>query len=205
MYDELKGVPQEELSDALKELLRKMLTEHRKVLFNGNGYTDEWVKEAESRGLDNLKSLPEAMPRWISEKSIKLFTKHGIFTKEETASRYEILLENYSKTIHIESLTLQEMVRKDFIQGLVAYMKDLAGEARRRKQHPSGCGLRAGAENCLHAGCGCRKDPGRPGEAGAGYKEGGGDGGPQESAAIYQEVRLPTWKRFAKMSTMRRL
>ena len=126
MYDELKGVPQEELSDALKELLRKMLTEHRKVLFNGNGYTDEWVKEAESRGLDNLKSLPEAMPRWISEKSIKLFTKHQILTKEELLSRYEIVLENYSKAIHIESLTLQEMVRKEFADGMIAYVKDLA-------------------------------------------------------------------------------
>ena len=126
MYDELKGVPQEELFDALKELLRKMLTEHRKVLFNGNGYTDEWVKEAESRGLDNLKSLPEAMPRWISEKSIRLFTKHHILTKEELLSRYEIVLENYSKAIHIESLTLQEMVRKDFADGMIAYVKDLA-------------------------------------------------------------------------------
>ena len=126
MYDELKGVPQEELSDALKELLRKMLTEHRKVLFNGNGYTDEWVKEAESRGLDNLKSLPEAMPRWISEKSVRLFTKHHILTKEELLSRYEIVLENYSKAIHIESLTLQEMVRKDFADGMIAYVKDLA-------------------------------------------------------------------------------
>jgi len=126
MYDELKGVPQEELSDALKELLRKMLTEHRKVLFNGNGYTDEWVKEAESRGLDNLKSLPDAMPRWISEKSVRLFTKHHILTKEELLSRYEIVLENYSKAIHIESLTLQEMVRKDFADGMIAYVKDLA-------------------------------------------------------------------------------
>ena len=126
MYDELKGVPQEELSDALKELLRKMLTEHRKVLFNGNGYTDEWVKEAESRGLDNLKSLPEAMPRWISEKSVRLFTKHHILTKEELLSRYEIVLENYSKAIHIESLTLQEMVRKEFADGMIAYVKDLA-------------------------------------------------------------------------------
>ena len=133
MYDELKGVPQEELSDALKELLRKMLTEHRKVLFNGNGYTDEWVKEAESRGLDNLKSLPEAMPRWISEKSVRLFTKHHILTKEELLSRYEIVLENYSKAIHIESLTLQEMVRKDFADGMIAYVKDLSEVLGARK------------------------------------------------------------------------
>ena len=126
MYDELTGVPQEEFSDVLKDLLRKMLTEHKKVLFNGNGYTEEWVQEAESRGLDNLKSLPEAMPRWISEKSIRLFTKHHILTKEELLSRYEIVLENYSKAIHIESLTLQEMVRKEFADGMIAYVKDLA-------------------------------------------------------------------------------
>ena len=126
MYDELTGVPQEEFSDALKDLLRKMLTEHKKVLFNGNGYTEEWVQEAESRGLDNLKSLPEAMPRWISEKSIRLFTKHHILTKEELLSRYEIVLENYSKAIHIESLTLQEMIRKEFADGMIAYVKDLA-------------------------------------------------------------------------------
>ena len=134
MYEALKDVPQEKLGEALHELLRTMLIEHKRILFNGNGYTDEWIEEAERRGLDNLKALPDAMPRWISDKSLDLFTKHGIFTKEEIYSRYEILLENYVKTIHIESLTMQEMVRKDFIAGLVAYMKELAAETVQKKQ-----------------------------------------------------------------------
>ena len=133
MYEVLKDVPQEKLPEAIHTLLRDLLIRHKRVLFNGNGYTQEWVEEAERRGLDNLKSLPECMPRWISEKSIDLFTRHGIFTKEEIFSRYDILLENYVKTIHIESLTMQEMVRKDFISGLVAYMKELTTEAVQKK------------------------------------------------------------------------
>ena len=133
IYDELKDVPKEQQTESLKKLLGERITAHKKVLFNGNGYTDEWVEEAGRRGLDNLKSLPEAMPRWISDKSVSLFARHGILTKEEMYSRYEILLENYSKAIHIESLTLQEMVRKDFIQGLVGYMADLAEEAAGKK------------------------------------------------------------------------
>ncbi|MGI6107165.1 MAG: glutamine synthetase III [Lachnospiraceae bacterium] len=134
MYDRLKDVPKDQLDNEISKLLREMLTKHKRVLFNGNGYTDEWVAEAERRGLDNLKSLPEAMPRLISEKSIKLFGKHKVFTKEELYSRYEIFLENYSKTIHIESLTMQEMVRKDFTNGLVKYMKDITDEVIKKKQ-----------------------------------------------------------------------
>ncbi len=134
MYEALKDVAPEELDEAVKALLKKMLDAHKKVLFNGNGYTDEWVEEAEKRGLDNLKSLPEAMPRLVSDKAVQLFTKHAIFTKEELDSRYEIFLENYIKTIHIESLTMQEMVRKDFTTGLVQYMKDVTNEALKKKQ-----------------------------------------------------------------------
>ena len=134
IYEEIKDVPAEELEDRLKDVLRKKLAAHRRILFNGNGYTDEWVREAEARGLDNLKSVPEAMPRWISDKSISLFTRHNILTREEMLSRYEILLENYCKTIHIESLTLQEMVRKDFSDALVNYMDTLAEEALAKKK-----------------------------------------------------------------------
>ena len=134
IYDELKDVKKEELDTEVKKLLKKLLDEHKKVLFNGNGYTDEWLEEAEKRGLDNLKSLPDAMPRLVSDKSVDLFTKHKVFTEEELQSRYEIFLENYSKTIHIESLTMQEMVRKDFTSGLVSYMKDVTNEALKKKQ-----------------------------------------------------------------------
>ena len=131
--DALEGVPAEELDQAVHQYIREELVAHKRILFNGNGYTDEWVEEAQRRGLDNLRSLPEAMPRWISDKSIALFTGHGIFSKEEIYSRYEILLENYSKTVHIESLTLQEMVRKDFTAGLVSYLKELTQEASLKK------------------------------------------------------------------------
>ena len=134
IYEALKDVKAEDMDEAVQALLKKLLAEHKKVIFNGNGYTDEWIEEAEKRGLDNLKSLPDAMPRLITDKSITLFTKHGVFTEEELQSRYEIFLENYSKTIHIESLTMQEMVRKDFTSGLVSYMKDVTNEALKKKQ-----------------------------------------------------------------------
>jgi glutamine synthetase len=134
MYAQLEGKEGEELQESLHELLREMLKEHKRILFSGNGYTEEWVEEAARRGLDNLKSVPECMPRWISQKNIDLFTGHGVLTKEEIFSRYEILLENYSKEIHIESLTMQEMIRKDFVSGLVAYMNDLSKEALQKKQ-----------------------------------------------------------------------
>ena len=131
--DILKDVPAGERDAKILEIAKEALQNHKRILFNGNGYTDEWVAEAERRGLDNLKSLPEAMPRLISGKSIDLFKKHGVFTEEELRSRYEINLENYVKTVHIESLAMQEMVRKDFTAGLVAYTKDLTAEASQKK------------------------------------------------------------------------
>ncbi len=133
MYDKLKDVAADKLEEEVTKLLRSMLLDHKKVLFNGNGYTDEWIEEAEKRGLYNLKSLPQAMPRLVADKNKKLFTDHGIYTDAEVEARYEINLENYSKTIHIESLALQEMVRKDFTGSLVSYMKDLTEEALQKK------------------------------------------------------------------------
>ena len=138
IYEALKDVAPADMDDAAHALLRDMLTKHKRILFNGNGYTEEWVEEAARRGLANLGSLPDAMPHFISEKSLDLFTKHGIFTKEEVLSRYEILLENYAKTIHIEALTLMEMVRKDFTTGLVRYMKDVTTEALKKRDLLSG-------------------------------------------------------------------
>ena len=133
LYEKLAPFKGEELKAKTAEVLKETLVAHKRVLFNGNGYTEEWVKEAAKRGLPNLKSLPDAMPYWISDESIELFTKHGIFTKEEIHSRYEILLENYSKSVHIESLTMQEMVRKDLTEGIVAYEKDLSKEVAQKK------------------------------------------------------------------------
>ncbi len=129
MCDQLEKAPKDNIDESIRHLLREMYIKHKRIIFDGNGYTDEWVEEAKRRGLDNLKTVPDAIPRWISDKSVELFTKHKVLTEEELYSRYDILLENYSKTIHIESLTLQEIVRKDFMYGLLAYMKDLTGEA----------------------------------------------------------------------------
>ena len=125
--DSLESVAEKDRKTVLRDLLREMLAEHKRVLFDGNGYTEEWVEEARRRGLKNLPTLPDAMPAWISEKTISLFEKHGILTRQEILSRHEILLENYAKAIHIEALTLQEMARKDFMEGLLSYMDDLAG------------------------------------------------------------------------------
>ena len=141
LYDKISGFTGEELKEKVMEVLKEELIAHKRVLFNGNGYTEEWVAEAEKRGLANLKSLPAAMPYWISDEAIELFTKHKIFTKEEIFSRYDILLENYSKSIHIEALTMQEMVRKDLTEGLVAYQKDLSKELIQKKSLLDGaCG-----------------------------------------------------------------
>ena len=132
-YDRLKDVAPSGMDDAVRGLLQEMLGKHKRILFNGNGYTDEWVEEAGRRGLANLSSLPDAVPHFITDKSIALFTKYGIYTREEILSRYEIYLENYVKTVHIEALTLMEMVRKDFTTGLVRYMKDVTTEALRKR------------------------------------------------------------------------
>ncbi len=146
IYEKIEGCSKDELKDKVMEILRETLAEHKKVLFNGNGYTDEWVEEAKKRGLPNLKSLPDAMPYWISDESMDLFTKHNIFTKEELKSRYDILLENYSKSIHIEALTMQEMVRKDLTEGIIAYEKDLTKEMMQKKS------VMEGAECVLESG-----------------------------------------------------
>lgn len=129
----LKDVPETEMESAVHALLKKTLEEHKRIIFNGNGYTDEWVEEAEKRGLYNLKSTPDALPHFIAEKNVALFTKHGIFTKEELNSRYEIWLENYYKTINIESNTLAEMIQKQVIPSVFTYVEKLADTAAAKK------------------------------------------------------------------------
>ena len=129
----LKDVPEEEMESAVHALLKKTIEEHKRIIFNGNGYTDEWVEEAEKRGLYNLKTTPDALPHFIAEKNIELFTKPGIFTKEELFSRYEIWLENYYKTINIESNTLAEMIQKQVIPSVYTYVEKLADTAAAKK------------------------------------------------------------------------
>ena len=130
----LEGVAPKDLEEEAMKLVKKLLKKHRRIIFNGNGYTDEWVAEAEKRGLYNLKSLPEAMPQIKAKKNKELFEKHHVFTETEIDSRYEIYLENYSKTIRIEALTMLEMVKKDFTDGLMAYETALTDTAIQKKQ-----------------------------------------------------------------------
>ena len=129
----LKDVPEEEMESAVHALLKKTIEEHKRIIFNGNGYTDEWLEEAEKRGLYNLKTTPDALPHFIAEKNIELFTKHGIFTREELFSRYDIWLENYYKTINIESNTLAEMIQKQVIPSVYTYVEKLADTAAAKK------------------------------------------------------------------------
>lgn len=130
---ELDGVSAEDMEHAVHELIKRAIKKHKRVVFNGNGYTDEWIEEAAARGLYNLKSTPDALPMWIADKNIKLFTEHKIFTKEELHSRYEIWLENYSKTINIESNTMVEMIQKDLMPSVLTYMEQIASTASMKK------------------------------------------------------------------------
>ena len=111
---------------ALDTLLKRELTAHKRIIFNGNGYAEEWVKEAERRGLKNLKSTVDALPAFIDKKAIDVFTKHNVFTEQELYSRYDIQLENYYKVIDIEALTMDAMVKKNIMAAANDYQYSLA-------------------------------------------------------------------------------
>lgn len=110
----------------LKDLIKKIIKEHKRIIFNGNNYSNEWMKEAAKRGLYNLKTTPEALPHFISKKNIKLLTKYNVLTEAELHSRYEIVMENYCKIIHIEALTLTDMLKKSIIPFSLGYCGELA-------------------------------------------------------------------------------
>ena len=130
-YDEL--VNADDLETALKELVKKTLTEHQNIIFNGDNYSDEWVKEAEKRGLCNYRSLPEAMEHYIDRKNIDLFVKNGILNEPEILARYEIELEQYAKQIRIEALTMVEMAEKNMLPSVISFVKELADTAIAKK------------------------------------------------------------------------
>lgn len=118
---------------AVVNLIRETVIAHKRIIFNGDGYTDAWVEEAKSRGLLNLKSTPEALPYMVKDKNISLFVKHGIFTEAEIRSRLEISLEIYSKAIRIEALAMLEMLFKDILPAASAYSTDLTTAAQGKK------------------------------------------------------------------------
>ncbi|MEI2990684.1 MAG: glutamine synthetase III [Blautia faecicola] len=132
-YTELEGTKPEDMEQAVHELIKRAIRKHKKVIFNGNGYTDEWVAEAEKRGLYNLPSTPDCLPQLLADKNVELFTKHHVFTKEELTSRYEIKLENYVKTIGIEARTLAEMITKDFLPAVSTYAAEVSKNAATKK------------------------------------------------------------------------
>ena len=125
--DELEGA--EDFDAALHELIRRTIKEHKRVIFNGNGYDDKWIAEAESRGLLNLKTTPEAMQLLIDPENVRMLTEEGVFSETEIRSRYEIQLENYVKTVRIEANTMIDMVRKEILPAIAAYAKDTAETA----------------------------------------------------------------------------
>lgn len=110
----------------LDTLVRKTIKEHKRIVFNGDSYTDSWVAEAEKRGLLNLKTTVDAMPHFLDKKNVKLFAKHHIFTESEMHSRYEVSMENYSKTLNIEALTMIDMANKQILPAVEKYMDDLS-------------------------------------------------------------------------------
>ena len=144
-YEKLKDVPADEMESAVHELLKQTIIDHKRVIFNGNGYTDEWLEEAKKRGLYNLVSTPDALPHFIDEKNEKLLTSHHIFTDAELHSRYEIKMENYVKTLHIEANTLVEIIQKDLLPSITTYMKKLAQTASLKKSVVPGISVSAEA------------------------------------------------------------
>ena len=131
-----------DLEAAVYDLVKETYLAHKRIVFNGNGYTDEWVEEAAKRGLLNLKSTPEAIPYLGSPKNVALFEKHHIFTETEVKSRVEILLENYSTTISIEAATALDMFHKDILPAVAAYTEDLTRAVLDKKA----AGISAGFE-----------------------------------------------------------
>ena len=124
---------------ALHKMIKKTIKDHKKIIFNGNGYDDAWIKEAtEKRGLLNLRTTPDAMPAMLSEKNVKMLTSHRIFSPAELHSRYEILLENYSKTVNIEALTMVDMANKEILPAVEKYTKSLADTLAAKKAAVAG-------------------------------------------------------------------
>ncbi len=117
----------DDFKGALGDLIRETIAAHKRIIFNGNNYSDEWVQEAERRGLSNLKTTVDALPALVSRKNMDVFIRHHVFSESEIHSRYEILLENYCKTLHIEALTMVDLVNREIIPACIAYQNKLAG------------------------------------------------------------------------------
>ncbi len=132
-----------DFEQAVHDLIKEYLTKHQRIIFNGNGYSDEWIVEAEKRGLPNIKSMVEAVETLTTDKAVKLFEKFGIFTRAELESREEILYETYAKTINIEALTMIDMASKQILPAVVKYTKELADTVLAVKEAGADAGVQA--------------------------------------------------------------
>jgi len=129
--DELEKA--DDVNLAVDELIRKTIKKHKRIIFSGNNYSEEWVKEAKERGLLNISSTPEAIPYLIDKKNIDLFTKHAVYNEAELEARCEILLETYVKTVNIEALTMVDMIKKDIIPAVSGYTEEISNAALAKK------------------------------------------------------------------------
>ena len=115
-----------DLESDVRKIVRKVMKEHKRIIFNGDGYSEAWTEEAKRRGLLNLPTTVDALPRYLDQKNVELFTSHKIYTEAEMEARYETILEEYSKTLHIEALTMSQMVRQEILPAVSAYAASLA-------------------------------------------------------------------------------
>ena len=113
-------------NSALHDLIQETIQEHKRIIFNGNGYDDTWVKEAEKRGLLNLRSTPDCLPYFMQQKNVTLFEKHRVLSATEMRARYEIMLDNYSKILHIEAVTMIDMANKDLLPAYSTFVRQLS-------------------------------------------------------------------------------
>ena len=127
----------ENFNETLHNLIRKTITDHKRIIFNGNGYEDRWINEAKERGLANLSTTPDALPHMLDKKNIELFSRHGVFSENEMRARLEIQLENYTKIIHIEALTMLDMARHDILPAVSDYAARIAANAELKSKYGS--------------------------------------------------------------------
>ena len=151
--DALEGA--EDFDAALHALIRSVIAAHKRIIFNGNGYDAAWLHEAERRGLSDLRTTPDCMPRLLDKKNIDMLTSLGVYTEAELRSRYEIMLENYCKTVNIEALTMADMAKKEILPAVEAYAAEVArGAAAKRSLDPDcPCAYERGLVRRLSALC----------------------------------------------------
>lgn len=145
MANELEG--SKDMEKALNTMIKRVYRNHKRIIFNGNGYDESWIEEAQQRGLSNLRSTPDALQALLDKKNIELFTRHGVLSEHELRSRYDILLENYSKTLHIEASTMLNMIQRQILPSVFKYEEKLAVLITEKQK--LSMGLTFAAENAI--------------------------------------------------------